>query len=40
MMIGDDVIGEPSEYASSKTLATEKAVAQIVDENAAHWSSF
>lgn len=38
--IGDDVIDEPTSYASSKTLATEKAVVRLVDENVAQWSLF
>ena len=40
VFIGDDVIDEPSAYASPKTLATEKAVAKLVEDNVARWSSF
>ena len=39
-LIGDDEIGEPSEYADSKTLATEKAVARKVEEAIPKWQSF
>ena len=38
--IGDDSIDEPTVYANPKTLATEKAVAKLVDENVVQWSSF
>ena len=38
--IGDDEIGEPSQYANANTLATEKAVAKKVEDNVTHWSSF
>lgn len=38
--IGDDEIGEPSEYANSNTLATEKAVARKVEESATTWHEF
>lgn len=38
--IGDDEIGEPSEYANSATLATEKAVAKKVEDSATTWSEF
>lgn len=38
--IGDDSIDEPVAYASPKTLATEKAVVKLVDENVVQWSSF
>lgn len=36
--IGDDEIGEPSEYANSTTLATEKAVAKKVEESVAEFA--
>lgn len=35
--IGDDVIGEPSEYADVKTVATEKAVAKKVEDSIPKW---
>lgn len=38
--IGDGEIGEPSEYADDKTLATEKAVAKKVEDAALKWASF
>lgn len=38
--IGDDSIDEPSEFASDKTLATEKAVARKVEESQPKWTSF
>lgn len=38
--IGDDEIGEPSEYANATTLATEKAVAKKVEESATTWNEF
>lgn len=40
VMIGDNVIGEPSAYASANTLATETAVAKLVEDNVTQWSSF
>ncbi len=36
--IGDDEIGEPSQYADAKTLATEKAVAKKVEDSITKWS--
>jgi hypothetical protein len=38
--IGDDEIGEPSQYASQKTLATEKAVAKKFEEAQLVWNTF
>ena len=38
--IGDDTIGEPSDYADEKTVATEKAVAKKVEESTPKWASF
>lgn len=38
--IGDSEIGEPSPYANEKVLATEKAVAKLVEENTTQWSLF
>lgn len=35
--IGDDEIGEPSTWASSKVVATEKAVARLVETSTPHW---
>ena len=40
MSIGDDEIGEPWEYADSKTLATEKAVAKKADSVITRWAAF
>lgn len=38
--IGDGEIGEPSEYASQTTLATEKAVAKKFEDAQPKWASF
>lgn len=38
--IGDGIIGESSEYADLKTLATEKAVAKLVEDSMPMWGSF
>lgn len=38
--IGDDIIEEPSEYANQKTLATEKAVVNKVEEASLKWGTF
>ena len=38
--IGDDQINEAASYASANTLATEKAVARIVEASVTQWSSF
>lgn len=38
--IGDDVIGEIADYANDKTVATEKAVAELVERSQTKWTSF
>lgn len=38
--IGDEEIGETAEYANPRTLATEKAVASLVENSIPSWGSF
>lgn len=38
--IGDDIIGEVADYADVHTVATERAVAELVERSQAKWTSF